>query len=714
MRRFVPLLAAAVLVFADRRVALASTSAQVLAVGNVVAHRIGHTATALTDGRVLVTGGRNEAGALASTEIFDPTSGTFAPGAPLASPRVAHTATRLPDGRVLIAGGTDGGGAALETAELFDPSTGQVTALPDMGSARSGHSATALPGGLVLLVGGDPDGTAEVFDADGMAFVTLSGTLVGARAGHAASLLADGTVLIAGGVDAAGVAFDSVELFDPSTQGFAALPYPMFSARAGVAEVVVGGDVILVGGDASGTLELFHASDRSFTALALTLGGPDATATRLANEHVLVVGRDGAALFDPATSAFDTFAEGASLAREGHSATLTAEGKVLVGFGHDAAGAYRGRRQPLQPGLDLDRRRRLLARRAGVHRGRRVPAERAGGDARGAQRRPAHRGRPGGALAGDCRRERSRQHDVAGLHRGLHRSRAPGLCAGAGVRARRAHALHRRQRVRQRQSMRRRQSLHGRRLRRSGRQQGLPAHDRQRRGGVSRGGGRVRRRRDLQRHERTCPADVKKASGTSCSDEGNACTVDQCNGGSNLCQHTAGNAGAVCRAAGGECDVQETCTGSSTACPADAKKASGVSCGDDGNACSTDQCNGTLNACQHPAGNAGGGLSRGGGRVRSGRHVQWHLHELPRHEAAERHGLYRRRQRVYGRPVQRQRERLPASRGQRGHRLPRRRRRVRRRGGVQRHQRCLPGGRQEDDRLPRGGRRVRRRGELQR
>src|SRR5437879_8367562 len=75
----------------------------------------------------------------------------------------------------------------------------------------------------------------------------------------------------------------------------------------------------------------------------------------------------------------------------------------------------------------------------------------------------------------------------------------------------------------------------------------------------------------------TCPADgPRKASGTACTDDGNACTLDQCDGTSTSCQHPAGNAATVCRAAAGECDVAETCTGSSTTCPSGAKKATGT------------------------------------------------------------------------------------------------------------------------------------------
>src|SRR5205814_520021 len=137
----------------------------------------------------------------------------------------------------------------------------------------------------------------------------------------------------------------------------------------------------------------------------------------------------------------------------------------------------------------------------------------------------------------------------------------------------------------------------------------------------------------------SCPPDTVKAAGTSCTDDGNVCTADVCNGtvGAPTCTHAAGNAGTVCRAAVGGCDIAETCTGTSTACPADAikvagtvcraaagecdlaetcdgvttgcptdvLKASGTTCTDDGNACTTDVCNGTSATCTHAEGNAG-------------------------------------------------------------------------------------------------------------
>ena len=58
------------------------------------------------DGRVLVTGGLGpNRDAVASAEMYSPSTGLWAPIEAMSEPRVGHTATLLPDGRVLVAGG---------------------------------------------------------------------------------------------------------------------------------------------------------------------------------------------------------------------------------------------------------------------------------------------------------------------------------------------------------------------------------------------------------------------------------------------------------------------------------------------------------------------------------------------------------------------------------------------------------------------------------
>jgi len=77
--------------------------------------RVTHTATLLTDGRVLVAGGSADP----SAEIYDPKTGTFSPTGSMSEARGAHTATLLTDGRVLMAGGSKN-----HSAEIYDPAAG--------------------------------------------------------------------------------------------------------------------------------------------------------------------------------------------------------------------------------------------------------------------------------------------------------------------------------------------------------------------------------------------------------------------------------------------------------------------------------------------------------------------------------------------------------------------------------------------------------------
>jgi hypothetical protein len=89
--------------------------------GSMQSRRERHTATRLSDGTVLVTGGTNGSSTLSSAELFHPTSGSFTPVGKMETVRAEHTAALLTNGDVLITGGinTNGGLKSLATAELF-------------------------------------------------------------------------------------------------------------------------------------------------------------------------------------------------------------------------------------------------------------------------------------------------------------------------------------------------------------------------------------------------------------------------------------------------------------------------------------------------------------------------------------------------------------------------------------------------------------------
>ena len=233
------------------------------ATGSMNTAHVYHTATLLSDGRVLVAGGLDaNSNPIATAEIFDPSNGTFTPTGSMTIAGGFRTATLLNTGKVLVAGGFDFGGSAIATAELFDLSTGTFSATSSMSVARAGHTATLLPDGKVLVIGGAPvwtdhaASTAELFDPVAKGF-TPAGTMAAARALHTATLLPDGRVLVAGGSSffygSSPVSLAEAELFDPTTASFV-VTSKMTTARESQTATLLQTGVVLITGGANGTL----------------------------------------------------------------------------------------------------------------------------------------------------------------------------------------------------------------------------------------------------------------------------------------------------------------------------------------------------------------------------------------------------------------------------------------------------------------------------
>ena len=82
-----------------------------IVMGKMQSARAGACSVALSEGRVLITGGQSAQGALNSAEMFDG-SGAFISVAPMSTVHFDHACAVLEDGRVLVAGGTVSGGGA--------------------------------------------------------------------------------------------------------------------------------------------------------------------------------------------------------------------------------------------------------------------------------------------------------------------------------------------------------------------------------------------------------------------------------------------------------------------------------------------------------------------------------------------------------------------------------------------------------------------------
>src|SRR5205807_2498843 len=321
----------------------ASSSPQVEQFDPLAVPRTAHVATALSDGRILITGGRDAAGTiLAAAEIFDPATKISTAVASLGTPRVAHTTTVLKDGRVLVAGGSDASGP-LASAEIFDPAssiTGFRPLTNTMGAARSGHTATLLNSGKVLIAGGDDIGTAEIFDPAGETFSSPLLTMTAPRIGQTATLFSDDSVLLAGGNT------DSMEYFSSVSQTFTLDPQKMTAARTGHEAISLSDTRLLFfGGDTNHTVDEFNPSS-DVLSLKATMNGAQSSATLLANGKVPVLRPDVAGLYAPdavdQTTSFTPFDEtsvpgSTTLLRSGQSATeLSGDKKVLVAGGENA------------------------------------------------------------------------------------------------------------------------------------------------------------------------------------------------------------------------------------------------------------------------------------------------------------------------------------------------------------------------------------------
>jgi hypothetical protein len=294
-----------------------------------------HTATLLANGKVLVAGGNEFDGYptwLAPTEtseLYDPTTGTFANTGSMSVGRTYHTATLLVDGRVLIVGGWTNNGSGLSTtteslasSEIYDPATETFSPGGNMSSPRAGHTATRLASGKVLIVGGQNDqgalATAELYDPQTNSF-SKCGFMTAPRTGQTATLLPSGKVLVAGGASADALFPGSIapqvpllptaELYDPNTNSFVSTGSMHDGRIAHTATLLLDGTVLIAGGY------------RNYMAAPTWLGYESL---------------DSAEIYDPMTASF-TITGPMNATRFWHTATALQDSSVLItgGIGSD-------------------------------------------------------------------------------------------------------------------------------------------------------------------------------------------------------------------------------------------------------------------------------------------------------------------------------------------------------------------------------------------
>jgi uncharacterized repeat protein (TIGR02543 family) len=219
----------------------------------------------LANGSVLVAGGQDENGnTLASAEIYNPTTQTWTLTGSMTTPRYLHSASLLPNGDVLVAGGwpstcCTGSQTPLTSSELWNPTTGTWTAIGNMANPHADQTATVFSNGNVLIAGGQNYAQGSLQEVEESAatelyqYATGTWTSVGsmtvARDYAGSALLSNGTVLQAGGaVSGCCSGLSSAENFNPTTLAWTATP-PMSTGRNGpAASTIFNASAVLISG----------------------------------------------------------------------------------------------------------------------------------------------------------------------------------------------------------------------------------------------------------------------------------------------------------------------------------------------------------------------------------------------------------------------------------------------------------------------------------
>jgi len=318
--------------------------------GSLNIARVYHTATLLSDGKLLVAGGGNFFSGnafhpLDSAELYDPVTGTWSITGSLKVPRSSHTATLLRDGKVLVVGG-GGNDSIFDSAELYDPKEGKWRVTGSLNTARYFHTATLLENGKVLVAGGydevtDSLNTAELYDPDTGTWSFTGNLNTDSDGPPTATLLQNGEVLI--------LRRFSAELYDPDTGTWSTISSLSRNIGFGhTATLLPDGRILVVGGEYGGPVnpaELYDPNTGTWSSTGpLNRARSNHTATLLPNGKVLVAGGvmyrvsggltfgvqlDNSELYDPDTGTW-SFTSKLNDPRSHHTATLLPDGKALI------------------------------------------------------------------------------------------------------------------------------------------------------------------------------------------------------------------------------------------------------------------------------------------------------------------------------------------------------------------------------------------------
>ncbi len=297
--------------------------------------RANFASVVLSDGRVLVAGGVSSApdGPTGSAELYDPASGTWAATGRLGAARSAFTLTARPlaDGRggAIAVGGRASDGA-LASSELYDPATGTWSFGPTLPVATSGHAAVELHDGALLVAGGTA-ASATFRLAVGAARWEATGSLWADEPASTLTLLDDGSVLLVGPRS------PRAQRFEPAAGRWRVTGEPALARSGHTATRLQDGQVLLVGGNAAQLVELYDPASESFRFTGSS-NAPHVghTATRLADGRVAVIGgvgsgvAGGTEIYEPRWGTWSP-GPGTTPTRFAHRAEVVEDGLLAIG-----------------------------------------------------------------------------------------------------------------------------------------------------------------------------------------------------------------------------------------------------------------------------------------------------------------------------------------------------------------------------------------------
>jgi hypothetical protein len=224
----------------------------------------------LLDGRVLVAGGWNAgSGVLTTAEIYDPVAGSFTPTGSMSSGHLwgewGVSWPLTPSGQVLAAGGLDGLGQIGVNAELYDPTSGTFAPTGNMVFGAISLYPQVQDDGSVLFIGGwdsvtpqtaielpgwsyTGSGTSRVeryVPATGM--FEQTGSLAEPRLFGCDARLSNGDTLVIGGAVGPRTTENNIERYHPASKAWTSIGVLTGASFCGRAFVLPNGKLLLTG-----------------------------------------------------------------------------------------------------------------------------------------------------------------------------------------------------------------------------------------------------------------------------------------------------------------------------------------------------------------------------------------------------------------------------------------------------------------------------------